>query len=92
VQVSKAKLSLLADVLEDLIGAGKKVVIFARFRAEITEIEKIVSKLGDYRAITGSVPADDRGQAVEDFQKDPGVKTFIAQIQTAGFGNNFDCR
>ena len=86
VQVSKAKLSLLADVLEDLIGAGKKVVIFARFRQEIVEVEKIVAKLGDYRAITGSVPADDRGQAVEDFQKDPGVKTFIAQIQTAGLG------
>ncbi len=86
VQVSKAKLSLLADVLEDLIGAGKKVVIFARFRAEIAEIEKIVSKLGEYRAITGSVLADERGQAVEDFQKDPMVKTFIAQIQTAGLG------
>ena len=86
VQVSKAKLSLLADVLEDLIGAGKKVVIFARFRAEIAEIEKIIAGLGDYRAITGSVSMDERGQAVEDFQKDPGVKTFIAQIQTAGLG------
>ena len=39
-----------------------------------------------YRLIDGSVPAGERGPAVEAFQKDPSVRIFVAQIQTAGLG------
>ena len=89
VAISKAKLNLLQDTLSDLLANNKKVVIFARFTAEINAIAEIVSAAvgqDGYRLIDGSVPGSTRGQAVADFQQDPQVKVFIAQIQTAGLG------
>lgn len=89
IQVSSAKLNLLQDILEDLLNAGKKVVIFARFIPEITAIKNIARKIaGDngYHAITGAVSMEDRGKAVEEFQNNPDVRVCIAQIQTAGLG------
>jgi len=87
--ISTAKLSTLEEVVADLLDNGKKVVIFARFREEIKAIRELAAKLtGDegYRLIWGDTPQEDRGTFVEDFQSDPEVKIFIAQIQTAGLG------
>jgi len=87
-RVSKAKETVLEETLKDLLDAGKKVVIFARFLPEIDVIRDIAGKLvGDgYRYITGAVPMDSRSRAVEEFQSDPSCRIFIAQIQTAGLG------
>jgi SNF2 family DNA or RNA helicase len=90
VKISKAKWELLQDTLKDILEApGKKVVIFARFTAEIRDIVGLCQTLygpDSYRLIDGSIPAAERGPAVEAFQKDPRVRIFIAQIQTAGLG------
>lgn len=90
VKISKAKWELLQDTLKDLLEIpGKKVVIFARFTAEIHDIVGLCQTLygpDSYRLIDGSIPAAERGPAVEAFQKDPRVRIFIAQIQTAGLG------
>lgn len=88
--VSDAKLKLLDETLGDLLETPtKKVVIFARFRAEIGAIKKIceehVGKDG-VRLFWGDTKQGDRGQYVEDFQKDPDVRIFIAQNQTGGVG------
>lgn len=86
-QVSSAKLNLLTETLDDLLDAGKKVVIFARF---IPEIEAILNLLNERQIghawITGSVPQSERGQAVERFQTDDDCRVFVAQLQTAGLG------
>lgn len=85
IQVSNAKLNLLEEVLEDL--GDQKVVIFARFLAEIQAIKGLLESRGTrYQFIDGSVPLSERGAVVEEFQKDPDCKVFIAQIQTAGLG------
>jgi SNF2 family DNA or RNA helicase len=90
VKISKAKWELLQDTLKDILEVpGKKVVIFARFTAEIRDIVGLCQTLygpDSYRLIDGSIPAAERGPAVEAFQKDPRVRIFIAQIQTAGLG------
>ena len=88
-RVSGAKLALLRETMEDRIAAGEKVVIFARFRAEIADILKLCLELGGpgaTRSIWGEVPSKAYGQAVEDFQTDPAVRFFVAQIQAAGAG------
>jgi SNF2 family DNA or RNA helicase len=86
-QVSKAKINLLADTLEDTLAAGKKVVIFARFLAEIEAIKGVMEKQGiGYEWITGAAPMEERGDRVRKFQNDPECKVFLAQIQTAGLG------
>ena len=83
-----AKLDALADILEDYVQeAGQKLVVFARFRPEIAAICQLLEQRGiRYGHIDGEVPMDQRGAVVEEFQNDPGVKVFVAQIQTAGLG------
>ena len=83
-----AKLDALADILEDYVQeAGQKLVVFARFRPEIAAICQLLEGRGiRYGRIDGEVPMDQRGAIVETFQQDPGVKVFVAQIQTAGLG------
>src|SRR5690606_25241730 len=86
-QVSKAKMSLLEEVLDDLLTAGKNVVIFARLLPEIRAILADLERRPiDYAWITGEVSQSERGQAVERFQTDDNCRVFVAQLQTAGLG------
>uniref|UniRef100_UPI004026510E DEAD/DEAH box helicase n=1 Tax=Gemmiger formicilis TaxID=745368 RepID=UPI004026510E len=87
-QVNTAKLDALADIVDDyVVDAGKKLVIFARFRAEIAAIENMLRlRKIQYGSIYGDVPMEERGKIVEDFQTNPATKVFVAQIQTAGLG------
>jgi SNF2 family DNA or RNA helicase len=86
-EVSNAKMNLFKETLDDLMGAGKKVVVFARFLPEIGAIVEHLkkSKIG-YALITGAVPTDERGEEVDRFQNDPDCRVFIAQEATAGLG------
>jgi len=85
--VSKAKMGLLEETLDDLLEAGKKVVVFARFIPEIEAITKMLEKKKvAHGLIYGATPMDARGEMVESFQTDPAVKVFVAQVQTAGLG------
>lgn len=85
--VGNEKLKVFEETLSDLLDAGKKVVVFARFIPEINAIEKVLQERGiGYGVITGAVSQAERGELVERFQKDPNMKVFVAQIQTAGLG------
>lgn len=85
VQVSNAKLSVLKDKVEDLIEAGKKIVIFARFIPEIEAISKTLDDLGiKHHTLTGKTK--DRGSIISDFQNNPETKVFLAQTKTGGVG------
>lgn len=87
-QVNTAKLDALADIVDDyVVDAGKKLVIFARFRAEIAAIENLLRlRKIQYGSIYGDVPMEERGKIVDDFQTNPDTKVYVAQIQTAGLG------
>lgn len=89
--VSRAKLDALADIIEDyVVGSGKKLVIFARFIAEVKAIielaDKVLSKNLKHVAIYGDIKKEDRGDIVKQFQEDPKTVLFIGQIDTAGTG------
>jgi SNF2 family DNA or RNA helicase len=86
--VFKGKLDALEDILDDyVIDAGKKLVIFCRFRPEIDLIQSLLSKKKiRYCSIYGDIKIEDRGPIVEDFQTNPETKVFLAQIDTAGLG------
>lgn len=86
-QVGREKLQAFEETLDDLMAAGKKVVVFARFIPEIEAINKILEQKGiDYGFITGAVSQTERGEVVKKFQTDPNCRVFVAQIQTAGLG------
>ncbi len=89
--VSRAKLDALADIIEDyVIGSGKKLVIFARFIAEVKAIMELAGKVLPKElkqvAIYGDIKKEDRGDIVKQFQEDPNTVLFIGQIDTAGTG------
>lgn len=83
--VSTAKLEALSDVIDEAISQDKKIVVIARFVAEIKAIEKLLQKKKlEYSLIMGGVK--DREIQVSQFQNNPDVKVFIGQIATAGLG------
>ena len=89
--MSRAKLDALKDIIIDYtVEGGKKLVIFARFIAEVKEIltlaEKTLPKDKKAVCIFGKVKKEDRGDIVEQFQKDPDTVIFVGQIDTAGTG------
>mgnify|MGYP002769082104 FL=1 len=90
-QVSTAKMDALADIIEDyVIGAGKKLVIFARFIAEVKAIIEMVGKKlpRDMKqvAIYGDIKKEDRGDVAIQFKEFPATSVFVGQIDTAGTG------
>lgn len=86
--VFDGKLQALEDIIDDyVIGEDKKLVVFCRFRPEIDIIQSLFQKKKvQYASIYGDVKISDRGPIVEDFQKNPKTKIFLAQIDTAGLG------
>ena len=88
--VHNSKLNALMDIIEDADG---KVVVFARFTAEIDLIAETLRKAKiRFGLIDGRTPMVRKGDKpcrddiVREFQEDEGVKVFVAQIQTAGLG------
>ena len=90
--VSTGKLDALSDIIQDYVLEGKKkLVIFARFIPEVSEIikrsENIIGKSGMKTvAIYGAIPKEQRGDIVQQFQKDPSTMVLVGQIDTAGTG------
>ena len=89
-QVGTGKLDALKDILEDyVIHEGKKLVVFARFLAEIHAIEDLCNKVlgaGHAVSIYGDIKKELRGGIIHRFQTDPETMVFIGQIDTAGAG------
>ncbi len=90
--VSTAKLDALADIIQDyVIDGGKKLVVFARFVAEVRAIQELAGRLfarTKLKAVMiyGEIDKEKRGPIVQQFQTDPDTVLFIGQIDTAGTG------
>tara|TARA_R110001606_G_scaffold210091_1_gene357611 strand:- start:955 stop:2640 length:1686 start_codon:yes stop_codon:yes gene_type:complete len=75
------RLKALLDIISEI---DAKIIIWARFRADIMAIQ---AALGDSAVVYyGDVSSDDRVIAVDRFQKDPQIKYFIGQPQSGGIG------
>tara|TARA_R110000744_G_scaffold50909_4_gene109855 strand:- start:4649 stop:6337 length:1689 start_codon:yes stop_codon:yes gene_type:complete len=75
------RLEALKDLLANI---DAKVIIWARFRADIAQIERMLG----HKAVSyhGGVSNDMRVKAVDSFQNDPSVRYFIGQPQSGGIG------
>ena len=75
-QISKAKLFALKDIIEQVTAEDKKLVVMARFVAEIDAICALLKKIGvGYSCVKGGVK--DRDEQVAAFQNDPAVQVFV---------------
>ena len=83
--VSTAKLDMLEDIIDSSMAEGKKLVVMARFSAEIDDIQRLLEKkkIG-YSVIRGGVK--DRDDQVRRFQNDDDCMVFVGNIAAAGLG------
>ncbi len=85
IQISKAKLIALEDIIENALNEDKKLVIIARFIPEINAICAMLNEKSiSYSAIFGAVK--NRDEQVNEFQNNPNTRVFVGQIATAGLG------
>lgn len=86
-QVSEAKLLNTQDHVENLLEDSEKVVIFARFRPELAELERRMKKLGvPVYVVKGGVKRVERDAAWRTFQKLREPQIFLGQIASGGLG------
>ncbi|GHU37827.1 hypothetical protein FACS1894105_10650 [Clostridia bacterium] len=84
-QISKAKIDALSDIIESVTASGQKIVVIARFTAEIAGITALCEKLKiGYTGISGATK--NRAEIVDDYQNNPNTQIFIGQIAAAGLG------
>lgn len=83
--VSTAKLDALSDIVDSMMADNRKLVIIARFVAELDSIEEMLErKKINYSVVRGGI--QNREEMVHDFQNDPNCKVFVGQIAAAGLG------
>jgi SNF2 family DNA or RNA helicase len=86
IDLVNSRVQSLMDFLEDTQG---KVIIWARFRAEIESIALAIGQKYGFQSIVeyhGGVDPSTRVLNIEKFQKDPAVKYFIGHVQAGGKG------
>lgn len=85
------KLEELQEILLEKLNIhapGKKVIIFSEWKTMLRLIEKML-KANDIGSLmlTGDVPVKNRGKLIEDFEKNPDAKVFLAS-EAGGTGLN----
>ena len=83
--ISTAKLDALNDIIDLTQNENKKIVIIARFIAELDAIEELLKKKKiNFAHIRGGVK--DQTTEWQRFQNDDTCTVFVGQIQAAGLG------
>lgn len=85
IPVGTAKLNLWKETTGGLLDAGKKLVVFAKFTAEIEAMSDHLEEQG-IKHVTLTGATKNRQHVISSFQKDPETKVLIAQISTGGVG------
>ena len=83
-------MDVLHDLLEDILDAEEKVLIFTQFK-EMGDllVEDLSKKLNlPILFLNGSTPAKDRGEMVRTFQENPDYKIFVLSLKAGGTGLN----
>ena len=78
------KLSTAIELIDGIIEAGEKVLIFSSFNAPLQELHE--HYYDQSVRIIGSTPIEERGPMVKRFQEDPVTQIFIGGMQSAGVG------
>lgn len=84
VNFDDAKLNACAELIENIVSGGNKVIVFAEFQAEIENIKKVCDDL-KIKAVTyyGGTSEKAKNNAYEEFTNGDAM-VFIGQIESAG--------
>lgn len=82
----RAKLELLMTMLPELVGEGRRILVFSQFTQMLALIERALKQLGlDYALLTGETK--DRETPVRRFQSGE-VPVFLISLKAGGVGLN----
>ena len=85
---ASAKLDALLDLLDGLLGEGRRVLLFSQFTEMLALIETaLVKRRVTYQLLTGQTPAKDRSALVRRFQSGA-VPVFLISLKAGGVGLN----
>ena len=78
------KIKTTIELIESIINAGEKVLVFSSFIEPLNELHAKFKK--ESVMITGATDVNLRGDIVSSFQKDPKIKVFLGGYKSAGTG------
>ena len=86
---SSAKLTLLDELLEEIVEGGHRVLIFSQFVSMLKILSAHLDACGlRYSYLDGGTKPRDRTTAVERFQTDESVTAFLISVKAGGVGLN----
>lgn len=78
------KIDTAKELIENIIEAGEKVLVFSSFNAPLKEL---YDQYEDNAVLLlGETAVEDRGEIVKKFQEDPDCKIFLGGTRSAGVG------
>jgi superfamily II DNA or RNA helicase len=84
---ASAKLEELIREIEDLFEAGHKALVFSQFTSMLHLIRVALEERGiAYLYLDGSVPAEARKRAVQQFQEEDTARVFLISLKAGGVG------
>jgi SNF2 family DNA or RNA helicase len=87
VRIGREKLRMAEEILSDLFEADEKVVMAARFKADIAALVKVGKKLKvPVFELHGGIKRRDRDIAIAKFRKHEGAALFVMQPQAGALG------
>jgi SNF2 family DNA or RNA helicase len=88
-QVTSAKLSLLYEVLMEIVekDPDEKFVIFHRYKPESDGIIEVLKTAGiKYKKLSSEMTVEQRTTSIEEFQNNPEIKAFVTPSSIGGVG------
>lgn len=85
IEIGSPKLEATRELVDEAIEAGRKVIIWSAYLAEIHALAGVLKGIGSV-VITGQTSSVDRDLRITWFQNDPKVSVFIGQTRAGGTG------
>jgi len=86
--IPSSKLEAFAELIEDLLGARHKALVFSQFTGHLALIQEFLDRRAiRYQYLDGSTPARERQRRVEAFQAGEG-DLFLISLKAGGVGLN----
>jgi superfamily II DNA or RNA helicase len=85
--LESAKLETLLEMLQEVLSEGHSALVFSQFASMLKIIEDSLRELGlPSLKITGSTPAHQRSQLVDEFTESDTPQVFLLSLKAAGTG------
>jgi SNF2 family DNA or RNA helicase len=84
---SSGKMDMFAELLEEVIDGGHRLLVFSQFVSMLTLLkERLASQNVDYCYLDGAT--SDRAAVVQRFQSNPQIPVFLISLKAGGVGLN----